>query len=434
VDLPRPGLAGRGSGRHTPAILLGKDAVNHSGRWPLIVVGAGAAGLLAGTFAARAGVRTLVLEGRPRPGAKIRISGGGRCNVLPSVASPDDFRTGGSDRLVRNVLGSWPLEDVRTHFERHLGVALKVERTGKVFPVSDASRDVVDALLRDLAKAGATLQGDARITALHREGDGFRLERAGGAALHAERVVLATGGRSLPKTGSDGAGLGFARALGHAVRPDAPALVPLTTTDPVWKELSGVSLPAELTARRDGRALEVGRGDFLFTHRGFSGPVVLDISGRFTQPEEPADELRVRWGEADAPAWEERLSGGGPKSVVGLLRASLPDRLADVLLRRAGVAGDRPLAQLPRDERQALAAQLDACRLDVSGSEGYRTAEVTLGGVPLEEIRTRTMESRKVPGLHLCGEILDVTGRLGGYNFLWAWVSGRRAGEGVAAG
>ncbi len=408
--------------------------MNRTESWPIVVVGAGAAGILAATFAARCGVRTLILETRPRPGAKIRVSGGGRCNVLPSVAGPEDFRTGGSSRLVRNLLGTWPLPDVHAHFQSHLRVPLKTEVTGKVFPVSDRSKDVVDALLADLARSGAVLRGDARVKAMRRANDRYRIVLATGEELAADRVILATGGRSLPKTGSDGAGYGFARALGHTVRALFPALVPLTTPEADWTSLAGLSLPVELRARRAGRDVDVRRGDFLFTHRGFSGPAVLDVSASFTDPEQPADELRVRWGDPDRPTWDETLGRGGPKSVGGALRERLPARLADVLLRRAGTAADRPLGQLRREARRRLADELDSGTLVVSGSEGYRTAEVTAGGVPLEEVRPRTLESRLAPGLHLAGEILDVTGRLGGYNFLWAWVSGRRAGLGAARG
>jgi predicted Rossmann fold flavoprotein len=400
--------------------------------WPLAVVRAGAAGLLAATSAARAGCRTLLLETRPRPGAKIRVSGGGRCNVLPSVAGEDDFWTGGSRPALRNVLLSWPLAEVRAHFERTLGVALQVEPSGKVFPVSGSSREVVDALLADADRAGVTLAGDARVAELTREAAGFRLVLASGAVVPATRVILTTGGLSLPKTGSDGAGYAFARAFGHTVRPPYPALVPLMTDDAIWTELAGVALPAELRVVRAGRLVERRRGDFLFTHRGFSGPVALDVSRHFTAPGAEGTELRAAWGADEAGAWDGALAAQGRGQVATIVRERVPRRLADALLGRAGVNGATPLAQLRREERRALLGELTDCRLSVTGNEGYRTAEVTGGGVPLEELHGRTLESRLVPGLHFAGEILDVTGRLGGYNFLWAWVSGRRSGEGAA--
>jgi predicted Rossmann fold flavoprotein len=403
--------------------------------WDVVIVGAGAAGLLAGTFAAEGGARVVVLETRPKPGAKIRVSGGGRCNVLPSEATERDFDTGGSRGALRRILRSWPLGQVHAHFERRLGVALKVESTGKVFPVSDSSREVVDALLVDLRRTGAELRGDSRVTALRRDGDGWRLDLAGGEGLRTRRIVLATGGRSLPRTGSDGAGYGFAGAAGHTVTPVHPALVPLRTGDAAWSALAGVSVAARLEVRRDGKVVARERGDFLFTHRGFSGPVVLDVSRHFTAPGASGrTELTAHWGAGDEGHWDDVLRGGGRATVSSTLRDALPRRLADVLAGRADVDGARRLAELARAERRRLVAELSECRLDVAGDEGWRKAEVTAGGVPLAEVRPDTLESRPAPGLFLAGEILDVTGRLGGYNFLWAWVTGRLAGEGAAAG
>ncbi|MCX5737892.1 MAG: FAD-dependent oxidoreductase [Proteobacteria bacterium] len=203
-------------------------------QWPVVVVGAGAAGLLAALHAARAGVRVLLVETRPKPGAKIRVSGGGRCNVLPSTMSLDDYATSGSRNTLRNILLGWPLAEVRRFFESELGIPMKTEATGKVFPVSEQPLDVVDALLRACARAGVTLTGAFRVTQIVRTNDArgacFDIEASGGRRVRAQRVVLATGGLSLPKTGSDGAGLRFAELLGVATVPTYPALVPLTTS------------------------------------------------------------------------------------------------------------------------------------------------------------------------------------------------------------
>jgi predicted Rossmann fold flavoprotein len=411
------------------------------GVWPLVVVGAGAAGLTAAIFAGRHGVPALVLETRARPGAKIRVSGGGRCNVLPSVAGPEDFHTEGSRNALRNLLASWPLAQVRAFFEDDLGVALKVEETGKVFPVGDDAREVVSALLAEAARQGARLAAGHRLEALRpldaapsADGARFELRTAAGDTLRAARVVLATGGLSLPKTGSDGWGLSLAASLGHRLRPDYAALVPLLAADEAWGELAGLSLPVALRVERDGKLLEERTGDLLFTHRGFSGPVVLDLSRWLTAPYAGPVRLRARWIGRSRPDWESWLRQGGKRSLASALREELPRRLAARLLRLARVDGERQLAQLPRPERARLVEALTACPLEVTGSEGYRTAEVTGGGVPLDEVVTRTLESRLVPGLHLAGEVLDVTGRLGGFNFLWAWVSGRKAGEAAASG
>ncbi len=407
--------------------------------WPLVVIGAGAAGLLAARFAALGGVRKLLLESHAKPGAKIRASGGGRCNVLPSRAEPGDFHTEGSRNALRNVLGSWPLDDVRAFFERELGVPLKVEDTGKLFPVSDDPSEITSALLGACARAGVTLRAGVRVRELRSlavgEADGarFALALASGERLRARCVALCTGGLSLPKTGSDGWGYRAAEGLGHRLRPRYAALVPLRASDARWAELAGVSARARLRALRGSTVLDEREGDLLITHRGFSGPVVLDVSHCLARAGHRGVALRAAWLGEDVAAWDARLREGGARSVQSFARAQLPKRLADALVARAGVDPERALARLSREERARLAEQLGACPLEVSGDEGYRTAEVTGGGVPLEEVSQRTLESRLVPGLYFAGEILDVTGRIGGFNFLWAWVTGRKVGTAVAA-
>ncbi len=401
----------------------------------VVVVGAGAAGLLAAAFAARAGARVTVLEAAQRPGAKIRISGGGRCNVLPSRARLEDFWTTGSARALRNIVMSWPLPEVRAYFENGLGIPLADEAGGKVFPRSGSSRQVADALLTDCARAGAVLRAGCRVAEVRPLTEGFAVRTADGDELRTPRLVIATGGLSLPKTGSDGAGYRFARALGHDVRPTRPALVPLLAADPEWAELAGVSLPVAARVEREGRSVEACAGDFLFTHRGFSGPVILDLSRHFTGPESSPARLRISWAGLDAAAWDTVLrSDGRDRHVSALLRERLPDRLAGRLLARAGIPQDARTSRLPREPRKRLVRELADAVLGIAGDEGYRTAEVTGGGVPLAEVRPRTLESRLRPGLHFAGEVLDATGRLGGFNFLWAWVTGRTAGLGAAAG
>ncbi len=412
-------------------------------------MGAGAAGLTAAIFAARAGARVLLLETRPAPGAKIRASGGGRCNVLPSAVTLADFHTSGSRTALRNILFSWPLDDVRAFFENDLGVPLKREATGKLFPADDDPRRVVAALLGACRAAGVTLYGDFRVTKAKRpdapgaggagaaaEGAAsFALTAAGGVQVTCDRLVLATGGFSLPKTGSDGHGLALARAWGHALVPPYPALVPLLCDDPRWRALAGVSLPARVRAVRDGHVVVEERIDsFLFTHRGFSGPVVLDMSRHLAGPEGKTTQLRVRWGGDDAPDWDDLFRRGGARPLAGLLAERLPRRLAELLIEETGLQPAVRAADLTRETRRSLVAALVDFPLPVGGNEGYRMAEVTGGGVPLGEVSPRTLESRIVPALHFAGEILDGTGRIGGFNFLWAWVTGRKAGLAVGAG
>ncbi|HLU48100.1 MAG TPA: aminoacetone oxidase family FAD-binding enzyme [Planctomycetota bacterium] len=452
-----------------------------SDSYDVIVVGAGAAGLTAAIFARRRGASVLLLETRPKPGAKIRVSGGGRCNVLPSRAELSDFHTGGSVKAMRNVLFSWPLADVRRFFEEELGVPLVIEEeTGKLFPKSQDARDVVEALLAECARLGVELRSSERVLdvlALEVVEDGaraastpsaiassatgverpaelaapcvrpprFEVSTVSGARFRGRSVLLATGGKSLPRTGSDGHGFAIARSLGHSTRPTFPVLVPLHSDADPWRSLPGIALRAELIAVRDGRELARREGDFLFTHRGFSGPVVLDMSRFITRESASADdgtdaetgdaakvELRARWLGGAAPDWSELLASGGRRAVVTALSSVLPRRLASLLVEDAGVPADRRACDLRRDERSALLERLERCPLPISSDEGYATAEATGGGIALEDLHLRSLESRIVPGLHFAGEIIDVDGRIGGFNFLWAWVSGRRAGEGAA--
>ncbi|HET6346159.1 MAG TPA: aminoacetone oxidase family FAD-binding enzyme, partial [Myxococcota bacterium] len=292
--------------------------------WPLVVIGAGAAGLLAAIFAGRRGIPVLMLDTRRQPGAKIRVSGGSRCNVLPSRAALEDFHTSGSHKALRNILFSWPLSEVHDFFQRELGVPLKTEPTGKVFPVSDRSKDVVDALLGEAARVGVCLRGQARVAALRVAGDGFELTLEGGEPILARRVVLATGGKSLPRTGSDGGGWRLASGLGHTVLPTYPALVPLLTPDPAWRALAGVALPVSLQAERAGRPIASVAGDFLFTHTGFSGPAALDISRHFAAPGGGDVALVARWSALDGPGWEQALARDGARPVAPLVREHLP--------------------------------------------------------------------------------------------------------------
>lgn len=401
---------------------------------PVAVVGAGAAGLMAALWAARGGAPVVLLERTPDGGRKILISGGGRCNILPSVARPERYVTASSPNTLRKILRSWPLEEQRRFFEAELGTALVLEPgSGKLFPASNRARDVRDGLVARVREAGARIWFDARVTdARPRPGGGWDLLLDGAPPLHARALVLATGGLSVPTTGSDGAGLALAARLGHTVRPTYPALTPLTADPHPHAALAGVSL--EVTIRAPGtRPPFETRGGFLFTHRGWSGPSVLDASHLAVRPGPGGgrQELLVQWSGLDAPAWERRLAGG-PGAVRAALADPMPRRLAEQLIAEAGIGEDRPLAQLRRDDRRRLIELLTAYPLPWTGDEGYRKAEVTGGGVALSEVEARTMESRRAPGLHLCGEILDAFGPIGGHNFLWAWATGRAAGEAAA--
>ncbi len=395
------------------------------------VVGGGAAGLMAAIWSARAGARTVLLEGSRSCGLKILVSGGGRCNVLPSVASDDDFFTAGSRNVLRRLFRTWPLPAVRAFFERDLGIALVEEpATGKLFPREQSARLVRDRLVEAVRASGGTVHEGWRVAAVERGAHGeFRLHAAHGAMITADRLILATGGKSLPKTGSDGAGYDLARAFGHTILAPYPALVPLTTEDAAWRSLTGIAVVVRWRAFVDGAVREERVRELLFTHRGFSGPAILDASHWAVRD---GARIEVAWGAKSAADWEAVLQEHSKRAVANALAELLPRRLAEVILEKCGIDGATQGAQLRKEERRRLFEALLECPLPVAGNEGFRTSEVTGGGVPLGEVEPSTLESRCASGLFLCGEILDAIGRIGGHNFLWAWVTGRLAARSAA--
>ena len=408
----------------------------------LVVVGAGAAGLMAAIAAGESGLAgTLVVERSRDGGRKILISGGGRCNVLPSSLTPDQYVTASSPHSLRKLLLSWPLEEQKAYFESTLGIPLALEaETGKLFPVSSRAREVRDALVERARSLGAHFHFERSVEGVepHPDGDGWVLTTRPGRPIRARAVVLTTGGLSVPATGSDGTGLRLVEALGHTVHDLYPALTPLTSEDVPHSELAGVSLDVTLTAPAVRGAPE-SRGGFLFTHRGYSGPTVLNLSHLAVRSagEGRSEALHVRWTHEDSATWDERLAEAGQVEgasvpVRALLRRALPQRLADRLLVESGVDAATPLSRLRREDRGVLAELLGAYPLPWTGDEGYRKAEVTGGGVSLAEIHPATLESRLRPGLFLAGEMLDAFGPIGGYNFAWAWATGRSAGRGAA--
>ena len=401
-----------------------------------MVIGAGAAGTVAAIFAASSGRRTLLLERTRDGGRKILISGGGRCNVLPSDVDAARYFTDSSRNTMRKILLSWPLADQRRFFEDEVGLRLVLEpETGKLFPESNKARQVRDSLLALAERRGARLRFESYVVGLEPPADGgpWRVRLEGGGSIDAARVIVATGGLSVPQTGSDGTGMRILRQLGHTLHETYPALTPLTSEPPAHAHLAGVSLTAHLAAPLEKGALEAS-GGFLFTHRGYSGPTVLNVSHAAVRARRPADQpILARWGDLDAAGWERLLLDRAGGTVLSLLRRHLPARLADTLLAEAGVDDARALSQLRRDERARLLERLTRYPLPWTGDEGYKKAEVTGGGVPLAEVDPRTLESRVVPGLFLCGEVLDCFGPIGGYNFFWAWATGRAAGLGAGA-
>lgn len=405
---------------------------------PVVVVGAGAAGLLAAVSSARHGAPTVLLDRRRKVGAKILISGGTRCNVTNVEVRETDFNTP-SLPFVRNVLRELPPERARAFFEEH-GVALKLEPTGKYFPVSDSARDVLAGLLRACDCAGVDLRREVLVETARYERDRFVLGTTAG-PIEASALVVCTGGLSFPETGSDGTGYEIARSFGHRVVRTSPALTPLVAEPALHAELSGVALPATLTVRVDGRAAVSRSGSLLFTHTGYSGPVALDVSRHWLRrrwdaaaggvelrasfvPELSSDELER--------AWLDEARRAPSRKATSLLGALLPNRLATFLVTTATGDADLTLGRATRDDRRAVVRAVVDSRLPVSDVAGYGKAEVTAGGVALDEVVARSLESKLRPGLFFAGEILDVDGYIGGFNFQWAWSSGWVAGRSAA--
>jgi predicted Rossmann fold flavoprotein len=400
----------------------------------VVVVGAGAAGTMAAIFAASGGAETLLLERTKDGGRKILISGGGRCNILPARVDESRFVTDSSRHTLRHMARSWPLRDQISFFERELRLPLVEEtESAKLFPRSQNAREVRDKLFALARLKGAEIVTETLVTGITPSAGGWIVERHNGAALPTDAVVLATGGLSVPQTGSDGGGLRIAEQLGHGINPTYAALTPLIRPESQFQHLSGVSLRVTIHARASDRHAEA-TGGFLFTHQGYSGPAVLDISHvavRSRGDGNPAA-ITVRWSRLSESDWDAALRAKGSRTVLTAVSKELPYRLAEALISAAELEPDRQLSHLSRAERLRLIEMLVRGPLPWNGDEGYRKAEVTGGGISLSEIDPKTMESRRHRGLFLCGEMLDAFGPIGGYNFLWAWATGRAAGIAAA--
>ena len=421
----------------------------------IAVVGAGAAGLAAAIFAAetRTNLKVVLLDGARTIGAKILVSGGGRCNVTNAAVHPSDFHA--PPRLVGRILQRFD-EQATVQWFRSLGVELKQEPAGKLFPVSNKARTVLNALLQRCHELGITISTKCRVQSIVRMDTGFHIQFEQG-QIPARRVIMATGGQSLPKTGSDGQGWTLARRLGHSVIPAHPALVPLILSDNfIHAGLSGISHEVKITTRVDRKVVDHRLGSLLWTHFGVSGPVVLDASRFWVIAKEQSREATMSISccadqtSEEVDRWLSHASRRARgKSAGALLAQRLPVRLAKALclLVDQGVGdpirkqvepngsqnlASMPLNQLPKSKRKILVRVLTDLPLPVIGHRGWNYAEVTAGGIPLREINPRTMMSRKVPGFYLIGEMLDCDGRIGGFNFQWAWSTGYIAGKSAA--
>jgi predicted Rossmann fold flavoprotein len=370
-------------------------------------------------------LRVLLLEGQPKVGAKILMSGGTRCNVTNKAVSENDFN---SEQLivVRNILRGF--DNKRTfEFFKELGVELVLEPTGKYFPSTNSGKTVLEALLRRLKELNVTLLCEHKVQAIVFKEDGFLL-KGDHFNFNCKQVVLTTGGLSYPTTGSDGTGYRLAQSFGHPLVKTDPALTPLTSSDSDLKALSGVTLDVILTLFVDGKKDVSFSDSFLFTHLGFSGPSALDISRHYLRAQ-GKKEIRAnflpQYDESSLLTYLRQLTEKHPRRVLrSVLTEVMPQRLVDVIFKKVKLETQLTMDHLDKISRQQLINLCVQYPLRITGAVGYTKAEVTIGGVDFSEINPKILESKLIPGLFFAGEILDVDGRIGGFNFQWAWASG----------
>ena len=422
----------------------------------VLVIGGGAAGLCAAISAAESGARTVVLEKNRRPGVKILISGGTRCNItnarglrsLRGVTGPIhpdyDSRQAQGARSIQAAFGvggkflgpalrAFSVERTVDLFESQ-GVATKIESNGKIFPASDRAKDVLDALIRRLERSGATLRCNSPVNSITPMEKGFCVGSPDG-TLKASRVILSVGGRSYPGCGTTGDGYAISAQFGHSIIDPRPALVPLRVKAQWVLDLKGLTLPdiVATIVSQSGEPLIERREAMLFAHFGLTGPAILDVSRAVTRLNESMYPMLsidlfpgIRFDELDRQIQE--TSRLGRKTVANLVPAVVPRRLADILVQEACIPEGRISPDFSREERKQLVMRCKALRIALDGTLGFSKAEVTSGGVAIEEVEARTMQSKSRPGLFFAGEVLDLDGLIGGYNFQAAWSTGWLAG------
>jgi predicted Rossmann fold flavoprotein len=425
--------------------------------WDVVVIGAGAAGLLAAARSAERGLRTLLLEKNTKAGVKILMSGGTRCNITQNTDAAGIMKAfGRPGRFLRDALSALSPADVVELF-RAEGVATKVEPTGKIFPASDRALDVQQALLARLHRSGAELRLRSPVDSILPHGPGFVVTTPAG-SHHARRLIVSTGGASYPGCGTTGDGYAWLAALGHSVVTPRPSLVPVTSSAQWVKDLSGVTLPdvavrvvdreawesrpdpVERLALARKKPLAERRGSLLMTHFGVSGPVVLDVSREITVQPSPHRVLLVAdlwpdepWERLEATIRQECESHGG-RSLIHLLPSGLPQRVLEEVVRQVGIESTTRGAELSRETRRRLVSTFKGIEIPVTGTRGFAKAEVTAGGIPLAEVDPKTMQSRVCPNLYVVGELLDLDGWIGGYNFQSAFSTAWLAAESIADG
>lgn len=413
---------------------------NPGGTWDIIIIGAGAAGLMAGIRAGELGKRVLLLEKGKKPGVKILMSGGSRCNITHHCSNRDIATAFGKNgQCLLSPLSSFGVEDTVRFFEGE-GVATKVESTGKVFPVSNKASDVLEALLRRLERSGAVLACEKSVERIRPTADGLEISVPGFSFL-GKKVLISSGGKSFPRCGTTGDAYTWLAQLGHTIVSTRPSLVPLTSSVPWVATLSGITLKnTRVEVGTNGKPIAADRNAWLFTHFGFSGPAPMNLSRWITVGSgtgwlklDSVPDLPIAAVETQIM---QSLASHGKRSVASMLShtfgEAIPQRWAESLISQAQIPLERKSAELAKTERNRLVQMIKGIQLPVSGSCGFEKAEVTAGGVNVKEIDFRTMQSRIVPNLYLAGEVIDLDGPIGGYNFQSAWSTGWRAGTAMA--
>lgn len=396
--------------------------MSRSRTYDVVIVGAGAAGMMCAIEAGRRGRRVLVVDHARAPGEKIRISGGGRCNFTNLDAGRTDRFLGANPRFAASALGRYTPADFIARVDR-AGIAWHEKTLGQLF-CDDSAKEIVRMLTDDMREAGVEVRPGTAVETYGRSGDQFDLTLSDGSAVSAASLVVASGGKSIPKMGATGWGYDVAGRFGMTLTETRPALVPLTFEQGLLEQttpLAGVAVDAVVSHGKT-RFEEA----MLFTHRGLSGPAILQISSYWRE----GDPITVQMAPG-VPVLERlkarKAENGGKQAVHTALSEIVPRRLAETLAAREGAAGK--LAEVGDKVLARLETAVNAWTVKPVGSEGYRTAEVTLGGVATDQLDQKTMEAKAVPGLYFIGEVVDITGWLGGYNFQWAWSSGWAAGQ-----
>lgn len=404
----------------------------------VIVVGGGAAGMMAAISARRLGAKVTILEKNSRIGKKILATGNGRCNFT-NINTDLTYYHGADPEFAQSALRGFTANDTIRFFEK-LGIAHKVEELGKVFPLSDQASSVLDVLRYELTELGVKVVTDAWVSGMAENEEGFVLYLKNGERYQGDRVIIATGGQAMPASGSDGSGYELAKRLGHTITDVFPALVQLKLEGPYFKRIAGVKFVGTAEIMDNHRSLAKERGDILFANYGVSGPPIFQISRKAGELLNAGKEGYLKITIIDtfskeelSKVMEKRFQIGSRKPIDFSLVGLINKRLIPVVLMEAGLNDlKRPVAELTGEERARIVEHLTDWRFKIRGTKSWPSAQVTAGGVDTKEIEEDTMESKLVKGLFFAGEIMDIDGQCGGFNLQWAWSSGFIAGRSAA--